>query len=63
VQGKSDEPVYLYIHDDAVEFRDASDLRGKGTQETQRLMIPLAPPDVAARAAPIGEFTELQASS
>ena len=30
VQGKSEKPVYLFIHDDAVEFRDASTLWGKG---------------------------------
>jgi aldehyde:ferredoxin oxidoreductase len=34
VQGKSDKPVYLYIHDGAVEIRDASPLWGKSTYET-----------------------------
>jgi aldehyde:ferredoxin oxidoreductase len=34
VQGRSEQPVYLFIHDDAVEFEDASALRGKGSIET-----------------------------
>ena len=33
VQGKSDKPVYLYIHDGTVEIRDASHLWGKSTFE------------------------------
>ena len=33
VQGKSDKPVYLFIHDDTVEIRDASNLWGKTTFE------------------------------
>jgi aldehyde:ferredoxin oxidoreductase len=36
IQGKSDEPVYLYLNDDSVEFRDARHLWGKDTQATQR---------------------------
>ena len=38
VQGKSDQPVYLFIHDDAVEFRDASGLWGKGAIETRETL-------------------------
>jgi aldehyde:ferredoxin oxidoreductase len=38
LEGKADRPVYVYIHDDSVEFRDAGHLWGKGTQETQRLI-------------------------
>jgi aldehyde:ferredoxin oxidoreductase len=38
IQGKSDKPVYLHIHDDLVEIRDATHLWGQGTQETQRLI-------------------------
>ncbi len=34
VRGKADRPVYLWIHDDEVEFRDASHLWGKDTFET-----------------------------
>ena len=47
VQGKSDKPVYLYIHDDAVEYRDASQVWGKDTLETQHLIRrELGDPDV-----------------
>ncbi|MGH7266035.1 MAG: aldehyde ferredoxin oxidoreductase family protein [Candidatus Rokuibacteriota bacterium] len=35
VQGQSPKWVYLYIHDDQVELRDAGDLLGKDTWETQ----------------------------
>jgi aldehyde:ferredoxin oxidoreductase len=35
LQGQSKEWVYLYINDDAVELRDARDLVGKDTWETQ----------------------------
>ena len=38
VQGKADSPVYLYIHDDGVEFRDAAQVRGKDTLETQQII-------------------------
>jgi len=38
VQGKSDEPVYLYIHDDSVEFKDASHIWGKDVYETQQII-------------------------
>ncbi len=34
IRGKSPELVYLYIHDDTVEIRDASHLKGMGTTET-----------------------------
>ncbi len=34
IEGKSATPVYLWISDDHVELRDASHLKGKGTQET-----------------------------
>jgi len=35
IRGKSPELVYLWIHDNKVEIRDASHLRGKGAVETQ----------------------------
>jgi aldehyde:ferredoxin oxidoreductase len=38
IQGKSDNPVYLYIHDDVVEFRDAAQVWGKGTLETEQII-------------------------
>jgi aldehyde:ferredoxin oxidoreductase len=38
VEGKSAKPVYLYINDDLVELRDASDLWGKSIWETEGLL-------------------------
>jgi aldehyde:ferredoxin oxidoreductase len=35
IKGKAKKPVYLYIRDDKVEIRDASDLWGKWKQETE----------------------------
>lgn len=35
IKGKAKTPVYLYVHDDKVEIRDASDLWGKWKQETE----------------------------
>lgn len=37
-RGKSPGLVYLYIHNDKVEIRDASHLKGKGAVETQELI-------------------------
>jgi aldehyde:ferredoxin oxidoreductase len=34
VKGKSENPVYLWIHDGEIEILDASEFWGKGTQET-----------------------------
>src|SRR5512143_811401 len=36
--GKSEKPVYVWIQDDQVELRDASQLWGKDTYETQKLI-------------------------
>jgi aldehyde:ferredoxin oxidoreductase len=57
VQGKSDSPVYLYIHDDGVEFRDAAQVWGKETVETQQLLKrEIGDPDVkVACIGPAGE--------
>ncbi len=38
ISGKSPVPVYVWIHDDEVEMREASHLWGKGTYETKRLI-------------------------
>ncbi len=38
LRGKSPELVYLWIHDDKVEIRDAAHLRGKGAIETAELI-------------------------
>ncbi|UCG84113.1 MAG: aldehyde ferredoxin oxidoreductase family protein [Dehalococcoidia bacterium] len=38
VQGAASRPVYLFIHDDTAELRDASHLWGKDTWQTQELI-------------------------
>lgn len=38
LRGKSDKLVYLWIHDDQVEIRDASHLHGKGAIETAEII-------------------------
>ena len=38
IQGKSDKPVYLYIHNDSVQLKDASHLWGKDVYETQQII-------------------------
>ncbi len=47
VQGRADRPVYLYLHDDAVEFRDAAGVWGKDTtQAPQLIKAEVGDPDV-----------------
>ena len=38
ITGKSEEPVYLYIEDDKVEFLPAKDLWGKGIDDTTHIL-------------------------
>ena len=38
IQGKSERPVYIYIHDDLVEFKDATHLWGKDPWEAQQMI-------------------------
>jgi len=38
VQGRADNPVYLFLHDDVVELKDASALWGKGSIETREIL-------------------------
>lgn len=38
IQGISDKPVYVYLHDDTVEFRDASKVWGKDTIEAPEII-------------------------
>jgi aldehyde:ferredoxin oxidoreductase len=38
ITGRTAQPTYLWIDDDRVELRDASDLWGKDTRETERLV-------------------------
>ena len=39
ISGSSENPVYLWIYDDNVEIRDATELWGKGTRETEDLLF------------------------
>lgn len=39
ITGKADKPVYLWIQDDKIEIRDAGDLWGKNTGESQRKIL------------------------
>ncbi len=57
VTGRSESPVYLWIDDDSVEIRDASDLWGKTTTETfSAIREELGDPEVqAAVIGPAGE--------
>jgi len=38
IQGRAEEPVYLYVRDALVEIREAAHLWGLGTQETQQVI-------------------------
>ncbi|MFO7996999.1 MAG: aldehyde ferredoxin oxidoreductase family protein [Dehalococcoidia bacterium] len=38
IQGKADKPVYVYIHDDSVQLKDASHIWGKDTYEAQQII-------------------------
>ena len=38
VEGKSDEPVYIVVDEDKVEFKPADHLRGKSTSEKSRII-------------------------
>jgi len=38
IHGKSEQPMYLFIHDDSVEFRDASGLWGQGAIEVREAL-------------------------
>ncbi|MFH1134847.1 MAG: aldehyde ferredoxin oxidoreductase family protein [Pseudomonadota bacterium] len=58
LEGKSRRPVYIYIDDDRVEVRDAEQLWGKSTTETEREVIAQTHPD--AKAACIGPAGEHQ---
>jgi aldehyde:ferredoxin oxidoreductase len=57
VEGKSDKPVYLWIHDGGAEIRDAARLWGKNTKETQEA-IRSELDDAAVRVAMIGPAGE-----
>jgi len=47
VKGKADSPVYVFVHDDKIEFRDARHLWGLGTKKaTIKIQEELSDPDV-----------------
>ena len=57
IWGKSDEPVYLYVHDDGAELRDADKLWGLGAIETgEKIKEELEDPNVQVAA--IGQAGE-----
>jgi len=39
ISGKAEKPVYLYVTEGTIEFKDASDLWGKDSYETQKLIL------------------------
>ncbi|MDI3475770.1 MAG: aldehyde:ferredoxin oxidoreductase [Thermococcaceae archaeon] len=55
IEGKSEEPVYLYVHDGKVEIKDASHLWGRGTYETAQLIWKEHPSASMAMIGPAGE--------
>ncbi|MBY9015926.1 MAG: aldehyde ferredoxin oxidoreductase family protein [Candidatus Lokiarchaeota archaeon] len=38
ITGKSKKPIYLYIHDETIEFKDADDIWGKDVYESQSIL-------------------------
>lgn len=57
-QGKAPRPVYLWIHNDTIELRSAEHIWGKGTEESEELL--LAETDPMAHIAAIGPAGENQ---
>lgn len=57
ITGKASKPVYIYIHDDHVVFRDANDLWGKTTWDTENY-IKKREQDKAAKTLTIGPAGE-----
>ena len=56
ITGKSEKPVYIFIKNDKVEFRDASHIWGKGTLETEETIISETDPDAGVSViGPAGE--------
>ncbi len=64
ITGKSKKPVYLFIQDEKVTFKDAGAVWGKDTHETQEMLIEdsLAPYTKVACIGPAGENQVLCAS-
>jgi aldehyde:ferredoxin oxidoreductase len=64
VKGKSGKPVYINIYNDEVEIRDASNVWGKGTFETEMLLKEMVDDEDAhvASIGPAGENLAVQAT-
>lgn len=56
IEGKAKKPVYVWIEDEHIEIRDAQHLWGKGTEETEKLV--LSETDQLAHVAEIGTAGE-----
>ena len=61
IEGKAQEPVYLYIHDEKVEIRAAKHLWGKIVDDTENMIREETHPEV--RVASIGQGGENLAHS
>jgi aldehyde:ferredoxin oxidoreductase len=59
--GKSAKPVYLYVDDNCAELRDASDIWGKDSVETEEALLEHYPGARAACIGPAGERLSLMA--
>jgi aldehyde:ferredoxin oxidoreductase len=46
LEGASEKPVYLFVHDDGVAFRDAAHIWGKGCFETERALLEAHPGEI-----------------
>ncbi len=61
-RGRADRPVYLLVHDERAEVRDASDLWGRDTHETELTLIDRHPGAAVASIGIAGENQVLYAS-
>jgi len=57
-KGKSDRPVYLWLHDGQAELRDASHLWGKDTRQTRAILVQELGGDEEIKVAAIGPAGE-----
>ena len=62
ITGKSEKPVYLYIHEDTVQFLDASSLWGKGIFFTNDELQKLHPGTDPGRGNPVTNLCHSQAA-
>lgn len=64
IKGRAEKPVYLYVYNDEVEIRDASGVWGKGTFDTETLLLEEVGDEDAqvASIGPAGENLAVQAT-